>query len=465
VKKNMTLIGLGLDGAAVFLAMLLAAWLKFASGLFPETMSVSRDVVIAGAAISLPFWWLVFAASGAYRLDWDRSWGDELRLVTKPVTSGFIILFFSTFLLSPSASVGRWIIIFYYLMLVGLVFFSRSITKRLRRRAAWMGLLYRNAAIVGIGAAALDLKTHLVAHTSLGYRIVGFIDPLRSDDPGMVPEGEILGSASDLEAILERHPVEELLVTIASNFHDDILTLLLPAAVAGVRVKVVPDLFDVVAGHVHNTQILGQPLMELLPERLSFWQKLVKACIDFFLSILVIFLGLPVWLLTALVIKLDSRGPVFYRQERVGKGGRAFKVFKFRSMIHHAEKQSGPVWAGKNDSRITRVGKLLRRSRLDEIPQFLNVLAGDMSVVGPRPERPAFVEELRRVYPFYQKRLTIKPGITGWAQVKLEYDTDVESVADKLKYDFFYIENQSIFLDLEILARTLKVVLTGAGAH
>jgi lipopolysaccharide/colanic/teichoic acid biosynthesis glycosyltransferase len=134
-------------------------------------------------------------------------------------------------------------------------------------------------------------------------------------------------------------------------------------------------------------------------------------------------------------------------------------------MVNNAEKHSGPVWAGRSDSRITRVGAFIRRTRLDEIPQFLNVLAGEMAVVGPRPERPSFVEELRKVYPFYDKRLTVKPGITGWAQVKLEYDTSIEDVADKLKYDFYYIENMSLFLDLEILARTLFVVLTGRGAH
>jgi len=465
MKKNMTLIDLGLDGAAVFLSMLLAAWLKFSSGIFPEELSLSREVVIAGAVVSLPFWWIVFAASGAYRLHWDRSWGDELRLVAKPVTTGFVILFFATFLISPSASIGRWIIIFYYLTLIVLVFLSRGASRLLERRMARIGLLCRNAVIVGIGAAAQRLSDHLAANPALGYRILGFIDPLRGDDPRSVGEEEILGRASELEEILQDRPVDELLVTIASNFHDDILTLLLPAAVAGVRVKIVPDIFDAVAGHVHHTQIFGQPLMELLPERLSFWQKLVKTMIDYLLSVLVITAGLPVWLLTALVVRLDSRGPVFYRQERVGKGGEVFRVFKFRSMVQDAEKHSGPVWAGKNDSRITRVGHLLRRSRLDEIPQFLNVLAGDMSIVGPRPERPAFVDELRKIYPFYMKRLTIKPGITGWAQVKLEYDTDLESVADKLKYDFFYIENQSIFLDLEILARTLKVVITGAGAH
>ncbi len=461
----MTLLGLGLDGLAVFLALVAAAWIKFNSGLFPEIMSMSFSVVLAGAIISIPFWWFIFAASGAYRPHWDRSWGDELRLVMKPVTTGFIILFFAAFLISPSASVGRWIILFYFALLIVLLFFSRGSVRLIERMMARKGLLVRNAAIVGVGQPALALEEYIVANTALGYRMVGFVEPLRSEVETVVPEDRILGSASDLASILSEHPVQELLVTIASNFHDDILSLLLPSTAAGVRIKIVPDIFDVVAGHVHNTQIMGQPLMELLPERLSFLQKLVKTSMDYIISFLVLTAGLPIWILVALMVKLDSRGPVFYRQQRVGKGGKLFRVFKFRSMVNDAEKHSGPVWAGKNDSRITKLGRFLRKSRLDEIPQFLNVLAGEMSIVGPRPERPAFVEELRKVYPFYPKRLTLKPGITGWAQVKLEYDTDLESVADKLKYDFYYIENQSIYLDLEILARTLKVVITGAGAH
>lgn len=454
-----------LDGLAIFLAMTFSAWVKFDSGMFAAASNISDSVVYSGAVLSLPFWWLVFAASGSYRLHWDMSWADEMRQVVKPVTSGFIVLFFGAFLISPSASVGRSIIVFYYLLLMVLVFISRSFVRILERRMAKRGALRRVAAIVGTGEPAAYLESYLSDNRALGYQIAGFIRPSRAAVETVVPEDRVLGGIDQLPEIVRRYSVKELLVTIASNFHDDILSLFVPASGEGIRVKVVPDLFDVVAGHVHSTQIMGQPFMEILPERLSFWQKLVKGIIDYSLSVFVLAAGMPVWLLTALVIKIDSRGPVFYRQERVGKGGRIFKVFKFRSMVRDAEKRSGPVWAGRNDDRVTRVGRFLRKSRLDEVPQLLNVLRGEMSIVGPRPERPVFVEELREVFPFYMKRLTIKPGLTGWAQVKLEYDTDMESVASKLRYDFFYIENQSIFLDLEILARTLKVVLTGAGAH
>ncbi|MCD4700578.1 MAG: sugar transferase [Candidatus Aegiribacteria sp.] len=453
------------DGIAIFLAMAFSSWIKFDSGIFTDSVFISNNVIFSGALLSLPFWWLIFIVSGSYRLHWDLSWADELKLVVKPVTSGFIILFFGAFLVSPSASIGRWIIVFYYASLLLFVFIARGCMRILERMLAKKGLLSRRAAIVGTGEAASSLENYLTENTAMGYDIVGFVDQGKTDSLRTVPEDRILGTVKELPGIIKDFSVQELLVTIASNFHDDILSLLLPAAGEGIKVKVVPDLFDVVAGHVHSTQIMGQPFMEILPERLSFWQKIVKVFIDYFISIFALLAGLPLWIVLAILIKLDSKGPLFYRQERVGKGGNIFRVFKFRSMVNDAEKRSGPVWAGKNDSRVTRIGRYLRKSRMDEIPQLINVIKCEMSIVGPRPERPVFVEELRKMYPFYQKRLTIKPGLTGWAQVKLEYDVDMESVANKLRYDFFYIENQSIFLDLEILARTLKVVLTGAGAH
>ena len=455
---------MALDAAAVFAALTAASWLKFYSGIFPASSAVSWSVILAGSVVSILFWWWIFASVGAYRLHWDRSWTDELTLVFKPVTAGFILFTLFSFLVTGTPTVGRWVFFIYYALMLVLVFLARGASRLLQRRFARRGRLYRKAAIVGTGEKALGLHEFLSSNPTLGYRIVGFVRAPHGYEEPAITEG-ILGTSEELDSIIRTHGIEELLVTIASNFHSDILGLLLPAAGASVRVKVLPDLFDVVAGHVHNTQILGQPLMEILPERLSFWQRLVKTLGDYLISFVVIVAGLPLWTALSLAIVIDSRGPVFYRQERVGRGGQVYRIFKFRSMVRDAEKQSGPVWAGRNDARVTRIGAFLRRSRLDEIPQFLNVLRGEMSVVGPRPERPEFVEELKRIYPFYSKRLTIKPGITGWAQVKLEYDTSIEDVAEKLKYDFYYIENQSLFLDIEILVRTVSVILSGSGAH
>ncbi len=464
MKNFSTLIGMLFDAIAVYLALYLSAYVKFSLGVFPGTSPVSTHIIVYGSLASIVYWWIIFALTGAYRLHWDRSWADEIRMVFKPVVAGFVILSLFSFLVTPQASIGRWIFFVYFFLMNLFVYTARSFSRLLERRLAKKSLLRRNVLVIGLGKSAKELVDYLAINPSLGYNVIGFVNPPHPVDNPAITEPP-LGGINDICSIAAEYGITDLLVTIASNFHDDILSLLLPAVQSGIRVKLVPDLFDVVAGHVHNTQILGQPLMELVPDRLSFWEKLVKTTGDYVISLLVIFLGLPLWLIVSLLIVIDSRGGVFYRQKRTGKGGRVYRIFKFRSMVADAEKGTGAVWAGKDDTRVTRIGRLLRKTRIDEVPQFLNVLAGDMAVVGPRPERPEIIEELRTIYPFYDKRLTVKPGITGWAQVNLEYDTSIEDVSKKLTHDFQYIENQSLFLDLEILARTVLVVLTAKGAH
>ncbi len=456
--------GMIMDGMAVFLALYISALAKFRWGMFPGVSSISMDVIIAGSIFSIFYWWIIFTATGAYRLHWDRSWTDEIRMVFKPVIAGFVILSLFAFLVTPEASIGRWVFFIYFTLINLFVFAARCSSRLFERKLAKKGLLHRNALVIGLGPQARDLVDYLAINPSLGYSVIGFITPPHPvSDPAITATP--LGEVGDIDVLAKEYLITDLLVTIASNFHDDILTLLMPAVQGGLRVKLLPDLYDVVAGHVHNTQILGQPLMELIPDRLSFWEKLVRTTGDYIISLTVILAGLPLWLIVSALIVMDSRGGVFYRQLRTGEGGREFRIFKFRSMVKNAEKGTGAVWAGKDDARVTKMGRFMRKTRIDEVPQFLNVLTGDMALVGPRPERPEIIKELRKIYPFYDKRLTVKPGITGWAQVKLEYDTTIEDVSKKLKHDFQYIENQSLFLDLEILARTVIVVLTGKGAH
>jgi exopolysaccharide biosynthesis polyprenyl glycosylphosphotransferase len=464
MKRLSILAGMVFDAIAVFAALYLAALVKFRMGVFPGISAVSLDVITAGSLVSIVFWWIVFAATGAYRLHWDRSWADEIRLVFKPVLAGFVILSLFAFLVAPEASIGRWIFFIYFTLMNISVFVSRCLSRLFERKLAKKGLLKRNAFVIGLGEPAAELVRYLRLNPSMGYSIKGYILPPHPVANPAVTE-EPLGTVEDIGSLAQEHGATDLLVTIASNFHDDILSLLMPAVQNNLRVMLLPDLYDVVAGHVHNTQILGQPLMELLPDKLTFWEKLVRTIGDFLISLAVIILGMPIWIIVSAAIVIDSPGGVFYRQLRTGSGGGNFRIFKFRSMVQNAEKTTGAVWADKDDARVTRVGRLLRKTRIDEVPQFLNVLTGDMAVVGPRPERPEIISELRTIFPFYDKRLTVKPGITGWAQVKLEYDSTIEDVSEKLKHDFQYIENQSLFLDLEILARTVKVVLTGKGAH
>jgi exopolysaccharide biosynthesis polyprenyl glycosylphosphotransferase len=230
-----------------------------------------------------------------------------------------------------------------------------------------------------------------------------------------------------------------------------------------VTIKIIPDLYSIVMGQARTNQIYGFPLIEIFPQIMPLWERRFKRLLDITAALAIILLGLPFWLVLALIIKLDSRGPIFYRQARVGRDGRVFTIIKFRTMVQNAEQLTGPKWAEKDDPRITSAGRFMRKWRLDEFPQFINVLRGEMSLVGPRPERPYFVEKLKKEVPFYMRRLKVQPGITGWAQVKGSYDNTIEDVKQKLQYDFFYVENMSLAMDFKILLNTIYVMLAGKG--
>jgi len=280
-----------------------------------------------------------------------------------------------------------------------------------------------------------------------------------------VESGTVLPPGSLLEVVRNLR-VDEVIVAVRER-RGGVLSLreLLDCKLAGTRILDLSTFFERVQGQVRLDSLRASWLIYGDGFRQGWTRTFVKRCFDVVVGSALLLAALPVMLLTALLIILEDGAPIFYAQERVGRGGRPFRVIKFRSMRRDAEKDGKPRWATSNDDRVTRIGRLIRKLRIDELPQLFNVLRGDMSLVGPRPERPYFVDQLTQQIPFYAVRHCVKPGVTGWAQVRYQYGASVDDAAEKLQYDLYYVKNHSLILDTLVLFETVRVVLTGEGAH
>jgi sugar transferase (PEP-CTERM system associated) len=275
----------------------------------------------------------------------------------------------------------------------------------------------------------------------------------------------VIGAIEDIPAIVRARSVDRVVVSLSDARGKLPMDKLLEMKLDGVSFDHLASVYEQYTGKIAVDNLRPSWLIFSDGFKKSRVQTAMKRALDVALAAVGLVVAVPLMALTAIAIKLTTHGPILYHQSRVGVRGRVFTVHKFRSMRQDAETETGAVWARANDSRVTRVGKFLRRTRLDELPQLWNVLTGDMSIVGPRPERPEFVSSLTRQIPFYGQRHIVRPGLTGWAQVRYTYAASVEDAMEKLQYDLFYIKNMSIALDLFVLAKTVKTVLTGTGAH
>jgi len=315
--------------------------------------------------------------------------------------------------------------------------------------------------IVGTGDVGRIVMQKIQRSPELGYRVVGFVD----DNPKVraIQSCPILGTTNDLPELILSEKVKEVIVAMPDATHHEILKIVTKCDPGKVSIKVFPDVFQIMASEVSIGDLGGLPLLTVRDTAMHGWRLTVKRAIDIVGSALGLIFLSPIMVLLAVLIKLESEGPVFYTQERMGLDGKRFMMLKFRSMRSDAESETGPVWATNDDSRRTRLGAIIRRFSIDEFPQLINVLVGDMSLVGPRPERPVFVEQFRQTIPRYMDRHREKSGITGWAQINgLRGDT---SIIERTKYDLWYIENWSLLLDFRIMVRTLIEIFNDKNAY
>lgn len=319
--------------------------------------------------------------------------------------------------------------------------------------------------ILGTDSNAVNLAREVLERQEESYKIVGFV----GDDPALVGKSlinpRVIGLTTELESLVNQHHIDRIVVAVADRRKHLPLDLLLDMRLRdGIAIEESVSFFERLTGKISTEVLRPSWLIFSSNTWLTRVYKKGRRLIDVIAGFIGLVLSLPIMLLTAIAIKLDSKGPIFYTQERVGKGSESFQIVKFRSMRTDAEKD-GPVWAKEADDRITRIGRIIRKLRIDELPQFINVLRGEMSFIGPRPERPEFVRLLEQEIPYYSQRHLVKPGLTGWAQIRYPYGASIDDAKEKLQYDLYYIKNLSPLLDLIILFETIRIVIFGRGAR
>ena len=411
------------------------------------------------------FWVLVYALVGHYKSVFRKSRLREFGQTLYVSFIGVLVIFFSLLLDDTVVNYKTYYHTFFTLLTLHFILTAslRFILSSLIVRKIRKGEIYFNTLLVGSNQNAVKLLHQMQNEFKpAGNRFVGFVHVDGNNDHLLKAHLPHMGNYSDLPDILRKQDVEEVIIAIESAEHENIGKIINVLEDTPVMVKIIPDMYDILSGSVKMNAIFGAPLIEISPDLMPAWQQSSKRLFDIMVSLLVLLFFSPLYIFTALGVKLTSRGPLFYSHERIGLHGKPFKIYKFRSMHANAE-EGGPQLARSNDTRITKFGRWMRRIRLDEIPQFYNVLIGDMSIVGPRPERQFFIDQIIPLAPHYRHLHKVRPGITSWGQVKFGYAENVDQMVERLKYDIIYIENMSLLLDLKIMFYTFLTVIQHQG--
>ena len=409
------------------------------------------------------FWGFLFWITNLYSGDAQTSRFVETENLIKLT---FFIMATAVFLIGIDVNLGpirSQYIIRYWIFFTSSVILIRWIVRTIQKFLLKKGFGRHSVIIVGTEESSNYVTEKLLNHGQKLYNVIGTIkaiDEINNVENILVPQ---LGKEQDIKTIISKNPVSDIVIALDNMDHNHIMKLISTINGAPVSIKIVPDLYEVISGLARTEQISGLPLIEVNFQESNWSSSGMKRFFDFLFSFISILVLSPFFVFIGAIIKLSSKGPIIYSQERLGFKGKPYQIYKFRSMVVDAEEKSGPVWTSDDDPRITSIGKILRKYRIDELPQLINVVLGQMSLIGPRPERPYFTKKLKEKFPLYERRFRVRPGITGWSQIKHPSDLKEEDVRQKLRYDFYYIENLSLNLDLKILISTIAVVLSGEG--
>jgi len=411
--------------------------------------------------LTIPIFWLALHyLSGAYQDVLRKSRLRELGQTLIITLTGVVILFFVLILDDIIVSYKDYYTSF--LILAGLQFvltyIPRFILNTIVTRHVRRNRICFNTLMIGSNGRATEiLKEFKEMNNSTGNRVIGFLNGNSNSEYQLEKEIKHLGSVSDIKQVVEDHQIEEVIITLDTSEHQAISGIINTLSASQVLIKASPDIHDILTGKVKVRTIFGLPLIQITHSLMPVWQGNLKRVFDVLISLISLVLMSPLIVFLIVGVKLSSRGPIFLRQERIGRFGKPFTLYKFRSMIADAEK-NGPELSRKHDERVTNFGKFMRQRKLDEIPNFINVIKGEMSLVGPRPERKYYIDQIVKDAPHYVHLQRVKPGITSWGQVRYGYAANVKEMIKRLKYDLLYIENMSLFVDFQILLITISTI-------
>ena len=440
----------------------------FRKNLEGKSFEIDDTNFLIGTVFIIFCWGVIYTLSGRYKNVFRTSRLQTFYSTFFQTLIGCALIFF-TIIIDDIKYQNNYYYYYYSICILFVTNFSITFTSRYFLSSIIIkkinsGKIGFNTIIIGCSEKAIKIFEKLEnSSKSTGMKIIGYIQT-ESDTKDLL-QGKIqkIGNQKEIARILQEYNIEESIIAIENTHPEQIKSFLYELNYNNVIAKIVPEKSDIFSERIKMESMFAPALIEILPSSMKLWEIVFKRCFDILLSLILLILLLPFFIIVSILVKISSPGPILYRQKRVGKKRKIFNIIKFRSMYTNSEKEGVPMLTKENDSRVTSWGKIMRKYRIDELPQFYNVLIGEMSFVGPRPERNYFVEKIIPLAPHYKLIFKFKPGITSWGMVKYGYADNVEKMIERLKYDIIYIKNLSIFNDIKVIAYTIIIILQGRG--